>query len=188
VRRTCYNHICWISKIRPCLDIESAKTIVHSLVISRLDYCNTLYSGLTKSDMHKLQMVMNQAARLVMKQKKDPHISIRHTLRELHWLPVLERIEFKTLTMVFKALHGLAPEYLTELLSVYAPARSLRSEKDFRLCIPRSTNKYGQRAFSCVGPTLWNSLPRELRVMDNFCAFKKSLKTVLFVKAYKDII
>ena len=68
------------------------------------------------------------------------------------------------------------------------PLALLRCEKDFRLCIPRSTNKYGQRAFSSVGPTLWNSLPRELRIMDNLCAFKKSLKTFLFVKAYKDII
>ena len=188
VRRSCYYQIKWISKIRPCLDKETAKTIVHALVISRLDYCNGLYSGLAKSDIHDLQMVMNQAARLVVQQKRDPNISIRCTLKDLHWLPVAERVEFKMISMVFKALHGLAPEYLSELLAHHASIRHLRSNADFLLCVPRFKNKYGQRAFSVMGPTLWNSLPRKLRLIDSFDIFKKSLKTHLFMKAYKDIL
>ena len=52
VRKSCCYHMNWISKIRPCLDMETAKTIVHSLVISRLDYCNGLYVGLKNSDLH----------------------------------------------------------------------------------------------------------------------------------------
>ena len=62
----------WISKIRPCLDMETAKTIVHSLVISRLDYCNGLYVGMTKPDLHDLQMIMKNAARLVVRHRIEP--------------------------------------------------------------------------------------------------------------------
>ena len=131
---------------------------------------------------------MNRAARLVVRQRIDPNISIRSTLKRQHWLPVAERIEFKIATMIFKALHGLAPDYLTELLRQYIPPRPLRSSLNPLLLIPRSRNKYGQRAFSVIGPTLWNSLPCKLRATESFAVFRKLLKTYLFIKAYTDIL
>ena len=91
---------------------------------------------------------MNQAARLVVQQKRDPNISIRCTLKDLHWLHVAERVEFKMISMVFKALHGLAPEYLSELLAHHASIRHLRSNADFLLCVSRFKIKYGQHFYA----------------------------------------
>ncbi|KAI2660342.1 RNA-directed DNA polymerase from mobile element jockey [Labeo rohita] len=101
-------------------DLEKA---VHAFISSRLDYCNALYTGLNQSLLNRLQLVQNAAARLLSNTSKRSHIS--PVLRSLHWLPVRFRVEFKILMFVFKAINGLAPVYLVELVVVYQPARSL---------------------------------------------------------------
>ncbi len=77
-----------------------------------MDYCNSLYLGLPKSLLARLQMVQNAAARLLTGAKKHDHIT--PILASLHWLPVSFRIQFKILLIVFKALNGQA--HLTFLI------------------------------------------------------------------------
>ena len=77
----------------------------------------------------------------------------------LHWLPVEQRIQYKLLIQVYKALNGLAPEYITELLQAYVPTRTLRSAGAHLLLEPKTTTRRGARAFSKAAPVLWNTLP-----------------------------
>ena len=105
-----------ISAARNLLDMNTVCIIMQALVISRLDYCNSLLMGSTKCQLDKLQRVLNVAARVVKcLWKYDP---IRVHLFELHWLRVPQRIEFKVLTLVFKCVNNLAPEYLQDFLVV----------------------------------------------------------------------
>ena len=127
---------------------------------------------------------MNDAARVVMGLRRDPSISILAILAELHWLPMSQRVEFKILSLVYKALNGLAPEYISSLLACKNFKHSLRSSKGSILEIPRTNNKYGDRAFSVIGPRLWNRLPSHIKNQTTFRSFKKSLKTYLFSQAY----
>ena len=99
-------------------------------------------------------------------------------LQELHWLPVKYRIDFKILLLVYKSLNDKGPEYLKELLVPYAPSRSLRSTSSNNLVEPRTRLKtYGDRAFSVVGPKLWNKLPSSIKAASSVNSFKKALKT-----------
>ena len=110
---------------------------------------------------------------------------ITDTLVSLHWLPIHERVEYKILLLVFKALHGLAPGYLSDLLNVYVPTRNLRSMHSFTLVVPKTRLKYyGDRAFCHCGPVLWNGLPHVLRSEPDINVFKGMLKTFLFKRAY----
>ncbi len=87
--------------------------------------------------------------------------------------------------MTYKALNGLAPQYLSELLSHYSPPRPLRSQNSGRLIIPRiSKSTAGGRSFSFLAPKLWNNLPNTVREADTLCQFKSRLKTHLFNLAY----
>ena len=124
-------------------------------------------------------MVQNSAARALTYNKKSAHIT--PILHQLHWLPVINRIQFKLLVLVYKALHGPAPKYLVDLVQPYVPTRALRSSTENLLVVPRvRLSTVGGRAFSVVGPKLWNKLPLNLRATDNIRTFKKLLKTHFF--------
>ena len=152
-------------------------------MLSHLDYSNSLLYGATRSDLDKLQRTMNSAARLITGIKKYEHIS--DALRNLHWLPIECRIKFKILLTVYKSLNGLAPDYLSALIDVRRPTRSLRSSDKLLLNVPKiNTVTYGQPAFSYVAATLWNSIPDNIRNSVTVEIFKTRLKTFLFKEAY----
>ena len=150
-------HLPNIRRIRKYLTAESTKGAVISLVTSIFDYCNGLLCGIPKELICKLQRVQNNAARVITLTKKHDHITL--VLKELHWLPVREKIEFKTLLLAYKCLHGTTPSYLMELLKEYVPPRTLRSTSKNLLCEPRTNmNTYSDRSFSACTPKLWNQL------------------------------
>ena len=123
--KTSYYHLRNISKIRKYITEETTEILVHAFVSSKLDYCNSLLYGLPKHMISSLQSVQNTAARIVTLTKKFDHIT--PVLIQLHWLPVHFRILFKVLLLVYKALNGMAPLYITELLSYRTCSRTLRS-------------------------------------------------------------
>ena len=114
-----------IGRIRPYLSQEVCERLVHAFISSKLDSYNSILYGLPVTELNKLQRVQNAAARLISRTPKSHHIT--PILQQLHWLPVKDRISFKLLLLTFKALHGLAPIYISELIKPYNPSRSLRS-------------------------------------------------------------
>ena len=182
VTKICYYHIKRISKIRKFLTQDAAKSLVHAHVTSRLDYCNSLLALLPAYVIEKLQRVQNSAARLV---KRIPvRASITAHRRNLHWLPVKERIKFKVLLMVYKCVNNQAPHYLKTILTTYNPTRNLRSSNQKLLKEIRSRTSFGTRAFSRYGPKLWNQLPLNIKSANSVAELKTVMKTHLFQVAY----
>ena len=141
-----------------------------SLLIAILLFCTNRY--IIQQDLiAKLQRLQNSAARIVSRTGKYEHIT--PVLIKLHWLPIKFRIQFKVLLLVYKALNGLAPKYIKELLVPYKPRRHLRSEAKGLLDEPRTRLKFGDRAFSISAPRLWNALPQHLKDSTSCQAFKK---------------
>ena len=171
-----------LGAIRKFLSQDSCLKLVHAFISSRLDYGNALLYGIPDCQIRRLQRIMNSAARILSLKSKYDHIE--PVLKSLHWLPVEQRIQFKVILLTFHAIHKNAPSYLNDLLMPYKPTRSLRSEDRNLLVVPRTNQKYGNRAFSVCGPQLWNGLPDSLRKVDCLASFKKQLKTLLFSKAY----
>ena len=181
--KSTHYHLRNIGAIRNVLTDDTAAQLVHSLISSRLDYCNSLLIGLPDAQLRRLQKIQNHAARMVSRTRKFDHI--QPVLQKLHWLPVRARINFKVDLLTYKALNGQAPEYIRDLLTPYSPARSLRSGDKNLLVIPRSHMKtYGDRCFSVEAPKLWNSLPLDIRLSSTVETFKHKLKTYMFRQSY----
>ena len=186
VCRGAYFHLRNIAKIKTCLTKTALQDVTRALITTKLDYCNSILYGLPKYLTLKLQRVQNSAARMIMNIRKRDHIT--PVLQRLHWLPVHQRIKFKILVLVHKALMENNPSYLQDLLQSYIPNRSLRSAGANLLVVPHSKSKlYHDRAFSFAGPSLWNSLPAALRDIISITSFKSKLKTLLFTEAYPDL-
>ena len=87
--------------------------------------------------------------------------------------------------LTYKALNGLAPDYIKDLLKYNDSRRTLRSSNNRLLDEPRANLKtYGERAFSVAVPRLWNKLPLQIRLSSSEAVFKANLKTYLFKRAF----
>lgn len=176
-----------IASVRKFLTFVAAAQLVSSLILSRIDYCNSLFVGLPDTELSRMQVVQNNAARLVC-QKSKRH-SITPLLIQLHWLPVKYRVIYKIATLSFQKFHETLPKYLSDQLKVEGMketgvrTRSCSEKRLEPLAFPR-TRSYGDRMFSFQAPEIWNSLPSDLRYSTSICAFKSKLKTHLFRCAF----
>ena len=184
VVRAANYHLTNISRARKMLTTEATKLAVHTLVTSRLDYCNSLLIGVSKTLITTLQNVQRTSARIIVKRAK--YESITPVLIDLHWLPIQQRIQFKVLLLVYKALHKQSPTYISNLLQLQPSRRQLRSSTSaFQLLEPRTHSvTFADRSFSCFGPRQWNSLPHHIKNAQTVVGFKKLLKHHLFHQAY----
>ena len=173
-----------IRQIRKFLSMDSTKTLIHAFVTSHLDYCNYLLAGIPQYQLQRLQKVLNAAARLIYQSPRHSHIT--PILISLHWLPVKFRVDFKIALLVYKALNGSAPSYISALLSPKSASKyDLRSDDQNLLQVPATKLKtVGDRAFTSAAPRIWNTLPLEIRQSENISIFKKQLKTFLFKNAF----
>ena len=186
--KTCGAAFYWLYNIKRTsnfLSKDNLISVIHAFVTSRLDYCNSILHGLPSSELIKLQRVQNAAARLVTSTLRYCHIT--PILYELHWLPVKFRINFKLLLITFKALYGMAPKYIADLLNIRKKGNySLRSNDCIMLEYPKekSLRSFGNRSFSVAATKLWNELPEDIRNISSINVFKTALKTHLFKSAF----
>ena len=138
----------------------------------------------------KLQCIQNMCACLVLRKSKRDSIS--ECLKQLHWLPVKQRIHFKILVLTYKCLQGQGPDYLMDLLQPNKPTRpglwsSAPKDSYLHISVPRTKCKtFPDRSFSVGAPTLWNSLPQHIKEATSVLMFKNMVKTHLFQKAFPD--
>ena len=131
----------------------------------------------------KLQTIQNAAAKLILKKRKYDHAT--PLLKQLHWLPVKARCDYKIAVMAYKFFDGTLPSYLSKTLSARCPSRNLRSSTEHFLILPKTNLKhFGERSFNFTAPKIWNHLPRHLRHACSLGVFKKNLKTYMFKKHF----
>ena len=179
---SCIYNIRDLRRIRRHLDLDSAKLLANALVSSRLDYCNSLLSGIAETDLTKLQRVLNRLARVVT--KSPPLTRSVPLLHSLHWLPIKYRVHFKICLLTYKALHEEQPVYLRSLIATSLPSHSLRSNRGITLSVPRIKTNTGARAFSSCAPSPLNNLPLSVRSATSVATFRRHLKTYLFDLAF----
>ena len=164
-----------LRRIRKYLSQDCLVTLIHTFVTSRLDYCNSRMYGLPQCQISKLQRVQNAAARIALDLCKFCHIT--PALRQLHWLPVLKRIQYKILLLTFKAIHDLSPPYISELITVKPKSTyGLRSNRSTLLLPPtqKMLPTLDACSFAAAAPALWNKLPAHFRNVASLNSFKKS--------------
>ena len=190
VIKSCFISLRDLHRIRRFLSVDTSVVIANALVSSRLDYCNSLFRSLSSRNATRLQYVQNALARFVTGASKYTHIT--STLRTLHWLPIRQRIIFKTLVLVYKYLTTGQPKYFAPYLSLYKSAMNTRrsNPKNLFLQVPHycasihKSKVHFNNSFSYDAPKLWNDLPHDIRSAPNLSCFKSRLKTYLFQKSF----
>ena len=178
-----------IRGIHHLLTEEAACSLVLSLCVSHLDYCNAALYGLPDITISRMQRVQNMCACLVLRRTKWD--SAMACLAKLHWLPIRQCITFKICVLTYKLLHKQGPRYLQVLLQYKhnISNRTLRSSLDQSLLVILRTKckTFASRSFNVAVPTLWNHLPRGLRESNTLLSFKCDLKTHLYKEAFGNL-
>ena len=191
VQRTvssCFAALRQLRQLRRSVPPTTLRTLVAALVTNRLDYANSVLVGLPAYLARRLQSVLNSAARLILHLRSSDHIT--NALISLHWLRVMERITFKTAVLMFKVLHGSAPQYLGPFARVadHPGRQGLRSATSQKLLVPvHKLATVGSRAFPVAGAKVWNKLPPCVTSCTTLSAFRRELKRHLFLHSYPDL-
>jgi len=179
---SCNFHIRALRHIRPRLTLDAAKSVAVSIVGARLDYCNSLLYGTSQRNLDRLQRVQNSLARVVI--QAPLRSSATELRRQLHWLPIRQRVNFKLGTIAFRAIHTGTPTYLASELHRHQPPRALRSGTTTILHRPHASSDFHQHSFAVSAPATWNNIPAAIRDCASLDTFKTALKTHLFNSVY----
>ena len=174
-----------IKNIRWYITLHTAKMFLCSLVLSQLNYLNSLPTDLPKATLRPYNYTEGYAARLACnKTKRD---SAWDCMKILHWLPIEFRTKFKLLTIVFKTLQGNGPSYLQTKLYIITYWRTTRrsTTKGITLKAPFNKKKtYGDHGFTYTATSHWNMLPEYIKQTGDISTLKRLLKTHYFKLAY----
>ena len=172
---TCYCMLHDIAKVRSSIDKRMAQLITQALVLSCMDYCNSLLAVTTQYQLDKLQHIQNMGCQVICNLKKNYHIT--PLIKGLHWLKIHERILYILCLLVYKCHNGLSPEYLADLLPSKTHSRALRSSTNNAIPPAHFKNSQCHRSsFSFAGPMAWNSLPLAVKTSHPIDNFKSSPK------------
>ena len=169
---SCFLTLKELSKIKQFLPSEYINTIVTTLILLKLDYCNSLFYKINSDALQKLQSVQNIALRMVFNRTKFDSRSIEPLFHEIHWLRIPERIVFKLCLITHKCIWATAPDALRDLLTV-------SNDRTYKLMVPKCNSAFGERMFARSAPKIWNNLPIELRTEGDPDKFKKDPKSFL---------
>lgn len=168
------------------LDIEVKLMLVKQLIISKLDYCNSLYMNLPNVRLKKLKSILNGGIRFIYN-TNDRSKDLVPYYKRAHILPIEERIFFKVCLLSYKIVYNMAPQYLKELVEMDVPTESSKitrakpMEDHLRMKLPKMCRtKASGRRFTNYAPEAWNSLPLRIRTIKNIETFKGMLKNYLF--------
>ena len=189
VARSCYYQLRQLRVIARSLSHDALVVLVHAFVTSRIDHCCSILVGLPLGVLGRLDRVLRSAARLIGRIPKFSSVST-YMRDVLHWLPIAQRIHYRIAALVSRCILGCAPSYLRILcrpVSDIEARRALRSAAKGQLLVPRARLATRQcRAFSVVGPSIWNDLPPNLHLLHltSQSLFLKSLKSFFFCRGW----
>ena len=163
-----------LRKIRHFIPFYVRKMFVSAYILPHIDYCCSIWGNCKKSLLRKVQRLHKQAAYLVV--NNNEFQSYAKIVKKLHWMTIGERIFYRKSLLVFKALNGMAPDYLSKMFHYVKDVHSvnLRSTNCDKLYISRPKTGYQKMTFSYDGATAWNKLPNEVTKSAMLLSFKRN--------------
>ena len=166
-----------INRIKHLLDRKTLLLVINSFVFSKLQYCSTVWSNTSNSNIDKLQKVQNFAGRIILGLRKYDHIS--DGLRSLKWLPIREKLILNDATMMHKCINKLVPDYLADMFKLRSQVHNRQTRSSGALDIPLCRLSTGQRSFAFRGAKLWNSLNDNIKSLKCPKNFRRHYANVL---------
>jgi hypothetical protein len=180
VNNTChaaFGYLRVISKQKKAMKTSAVKILLHSLVLSRIEFCSSIFYGATNQLQSRLQMVSNSSLRILAGLRKFDHLSAAR--EKYFWLSVQDRQLLRLACIIFVAIKYGLPQYLANSLKEKVFDRRTRFSQLHPLEIARTRSGVGDLAFSVAGPSVWNTIPTDIRASKTLSSFRRRLKKYL---------
>ncbi len=177
---SCLSKLGQISRVKHIFDESTLAKIIDTLVISKINYCASVWSNTSDMNIKKIQLIQNCAARLITGLSKYDHIS--STLDSLNWLPMKEHLLYRDTILTFKCINGLAPSYLCDRFEKRNEIHDRDTRNNKKLQIPQYRTTCGQRTFKYRATKIWNALDEQLKSINSINVFKSKLKLEFLTK------
>ena len=188
ILRTCYVELRRLASIRRFLTSTATATLASAFALSRIDYCNSLLFGSTHDVTSHLQRIQNYAVRIILHLPMSSSITIH--LKSLHWLPVKVRSTYKIACLCYHCHSSTTPSYVADMLHKKLSHASITRSSSYTMpLLNRSAHSkatLGDRSFSFVYSSVWNSIPNDVRYAPSLSSSMSRLKKCLFRSVYKD--
>ena len=187
--QSCNNHLRNIKQIKKSLNTELRFMLVNNLIMSQLDFCNSLLAACPQYLLYMLQRVVNDAVRFVFDLRSYDHIT--EHMAKLHIIPVKYRILYKLCLLAYRVVDQSAPLYMSEMFSCFQPTTNMTLRigpgRDQKMLVYNGTDKLSDKCLFQILINTWNSLPVDIRSVNSIEKFKKHLKTFYFREAYHNV-
>lgn len=177
---SCVSKLGQINRVKHIFDQKTLAMIIDSLVMSKINYCSSVWSNTSEGNIDKIQLIQNYAARIISGVSRFDHIS--PTVRALGWLPIREHLLYRDTLLMFKCINGQAPPYLCDKFKQRDQVHNHSTRNNENLDIPKFRTSTGQRTFKYRGTKIWNDLDKEIKSIRNFYSFKTKIKAELMKK------
>jgi hypothetical protein len=174
--KSAYCNLRLLYRLTRSMDTKVRRIAANALVCAHLEYAMTLYHGVPKKQLKRLERVLRATRRFI--DGKSDNLSTTKEGVEI-WLNMAQRIMSRILMVTYEATRGNAPQFVCRMLTKCESSQNLRSNTQNYLLIPRTTKAIGDRAFSSVAPKLWNQLPLDVRRVNNRDSFCDSVAKFL---------
>ena len=181
MKRKTFGTLLFINRIKDNLDRDTRIIVVQSLVLSIINYCSVIWGSANATQISRVQKMQNFAAKVAQgKSRKFDHVT--PVLKELNWLNISKKITYDTLLTMFKFMHQIYPSYLQHFPTVNEVVNSNTRQHDM-LYVPKCRTNMGSNSLVIKGPKLWNSLPSQIKSINNIKTFKTKIKDILLSRS-----
>ena len=171
-----------LSRFKRFLNTQSKVLLCDSIILSSFNYCDAVYQNIDMCLQKKVQKIQDMCCRFIFNKKKFDHGNYEEMRKKLGWLSMKQRRELHSLTMMYKILNGLAPNYLQDLFTYQNEIHKLntRGSKDNQIWIDKNIkSKIHRDSFRYYTACQYNALPRNIRDSKSVNSFKTNLTKLL---------
>ena len=177
-----------LKRIRHYLPYKARVAFYNCLILSLMDYCCVVWGNTPKQNLDRIYRLQKRAARLILDvDSKAPSLPL---FVQLGWLPIYDRIKYFRAVTVYKALHNLAPSYISNLIRPINLVHSFKTRGSVKdsLQLPKVTSKSGQRMFAFLASSEWNTLDPDIRNAPSLPSFRNRYLKMVFSKFEDSLI
>ena len=188
INKLCGNISVKLKQLRRLCGLISKELMIkiyNSTIQPCIDYAISVWGQTSEHNLSKIQRLQNFTARIIMHNFDFVNCRGLDIVKSLKWMNIKQRCRYFTTLLMFKCIHGLCPNYLSDNVTMQFDVSGLTTRSHpMTVYVPRPNCDFSKRTFAFCGAICWNALPDNFKDISNLHAFKSALKPYILANDF----